>query len=501
MAALLDIQAAPPRAPHAQLGQRRWGLRRDDMWALMMGLIAFAVVSVRASHDLQSDSYFDLYSGRYVAHHGIPHHEVLTTMAAGRPWLDQQWLAHLVYYLAWCVGGYGLFVVLSAAAIGLAFALHTRTLLRLHVPTQQALIWSLLALIACVTNTIPRAQSFAYPAFVVVLSVVFLDRNSAKWRPRLLFLPVLVAVWANVHGSVLLGAAIVAAYAAYRVAHAVFRRDRRSTAGYAAVAVLTAGALFATPYGWSALHYYQGVLGNSALTGTVMEWKAPSLHDGVSTFYFVTIVAVGITLALVALRRRRLPWLVPSLLTAGLLAMSLRSIRHELWFVLAGTMLAAATKARARKRSSSRLPTAVLAVAAAAGGLSAAVTLMAPLSWYENTGVSQELISSVETALQTHPGASVLADETTATAMLWMWPEMAGHVAFDIRFEQYPVAALNGYMKFLHGAPASTRFADRYQVVLLSRTGRQHAINMLRHDPAWTVVDENATDVLLATKR
>ena len=456
-------------------------------WPLFLGPLALGVISARSSHHLQSDSYFDLYAGRYVAHHGIPRHEVFVTAAHGHAWLDQQWLAHLLYYLAWSVGGYPGFVFLSAVAIAAAFSLHLHTLVRLNVPTQQAFIWSLFALIASISETGARAQSLAYPAFVAVLATVFTDASSARWRPRLLLLPIVVAGWANVHGSVLLGVAIIASYALYRSLMAGRQRDRRSVIGYASVAALSVAALLATPYGWRSVSYYGNVLGNRTLTTQVMEWRAPAWGDGVSEFYFLAVLVVFLTLLLVLVRRRTSPAMIPTLVTAALFLMSTRAVRHEVWFVLSGTMLAAATKARATRRPSARMTAPVLAGAGLLALAGAVVTALTPASTFES-GVSRPVLAAADRAALADPRHTVVANQLNATALLWLHPDSAGHVAFDIRFEQYDVNRLSAYMDFTRVVPGWTSFARRYGVVVLPLPAERAAVSQLARDSSWRLL-------------
>src|SRR6185312_8153224 len=60
--------------------------------------------------------------------------------------------------------------------------------------------------------SVMRPQSFTYLLFVVVLELVLRDERRPSRRIYLAF-PVL-ALWANLHGSVVLGAALVSLYGA-----------------------------------------------------------------------------------------------------------------------------------------------------------------------------------------------------------------------------------------------------------------------------------------------
>src|SRR5581483_9225319 len=75
-------------------------------------------------------------------------------------------------------------------------------------------------------------------------------------RAILLALPLLV-VWANVHGSVLLGAIIVSLALAFEVAR---HRSRPRVALNASLLVATWLCALATPYGFDVVRYYRLML-------------------------------------------------------------------------------------------------------------------------------------------------------------------------------------------------------------------------------------------------
>src|SRR5258706_6840080 len=103
-------------------------LRTMAVWSLGAGLAVLAV-NLLFDRYLFWDSYLDLAAGRYISGHGIPHHEVFTVAARGDAWIDQQWLAHLVYYGGLTLGGQPVVASVYSAAVPNAFgvltALHT----------------------------------------------------------------------------------------------------------------------------------------------------------------------------------------------------------------------------------------------------------------------------------------------------------------------------------------------------------------------------------------
>src|SRR5579859_5383700 len=168
--------------------------------------------TVITSRPLLSDSFYDLYAGRYIVQHGIPRQNVVTVASHGAPWVDQQWLAHVLYYGAWALGGYPALAVFSALLVTSGFAVLGLTMLSRDVPPTRMFVWTAATVVVYLGNIVIRAQSFAYPLFALALWLIVADSRAARLRARTwLVLPVLV-LWANTHGSVLIGAAMVTLY-------------------------------------------------------------------------------------------------------------------------------------------------------------------------------------------------------------------------------------------------------------------------------------------------
>jgi hypothetical protein len=118
-------------------------------------------------------------------------------------------------------------------------------------------------------------------------------RNTQRHEFELSFLWVLaiLAVWANLHGAVVLGALLVVAYCVARAVGALVARRGRLTALYAASAVASVACLFTTPYGFSAARYYHGVFSSSILRQYENEWTSPRLSYLFNWMTFVFVIA------------------------------------------------------------------------------------------------------------------------------------------------------------------------------------------------------------------
>jgi hypothetical protein len=475
-----------------QAAARAAWARQDSSRLWLAALAALSmVVSLLYSRYLFADSYYDLYAGRYILRHGFPHRNVVTVTAHGAPWIDQQWLAHVLYYGAWAIGGYPALAVLCALLLTSGFTVLGLVMLSRGVPPTRMFGWTAAAIIVYLGNIVIRAQSFAYPLFALTLWLVVADGAAPRLRARTwLAVPVLV-IWANTHGSVLVGAAIVMLYALCRAGLAPRRAGYRAALAYLGLGVAAAASVLCTPYGTGVLHYYKAV--NSvtpALSRYVTEWERPDPLYLVSMGFFAVLAATVIALA-IAWRRGTRPDPLLAAIAAGTLLLALSAIRNQAFFGFAGGLLAADTLARSTNalppvvgRAFSRATAAALAAAALTGiGLIAAE----PGGTFESL-VPARAIGAAAALAASHPGARVLADEWSSPPLLWLHPAMFGRVGFDARLEQYSVAELNSYAEFLSArAPAWQRLLRGYSIVLVSRQHHDGLASALARVPGWRV--------------
>ena len=167
---------------------------------------------------LQADSYKALYDGRWIAHHGIPHHEALTVMAQGRASIDERWLAGLLFS-SWLIGGFATVAGLALGAVAAAAMILAALMLRGGASSRTTVLCCATAVLCMSAWQFIRAQDLALPLFAALLAICVIDSTRAQpnLRRLALLIPVLV-IWADVHGSVLLGALLACSYLLYRAA-------------------------------------------------------------------------------------------------------------------------------------------------------------------------------------------------------------------------------------------------------------------------------------------
>jgi hypothetical protein len=441
-------------------------------WPLAVAAICFTLSLVRPP--LTLDGYLDLVSGRLVAEHGVPHVDTLSVAAHGREWVDQQWLAQLLMYETSRVAGPIGLTFLLASLLAATYWIFTRLCVRLGTPPQHAARWALLAFLGSVGYAMVRAEMFSYVAFALTLAWLAEDARHTRFRFSFLWIIALLALWANLHGAVVLGVLLVSLYCTVRALSAAYRRVRRTAMLYIACGVASVATLFASPYGLSEAAYYRRIFSSSVLREYENEWTAPRLGYPFAWMTYVFAITSLVVVAL-ALRRRIRPNVALLLATAITGAAAFHAMRYQPWFALAAGGLAAATLGRLRPLPPPlsprflRLGAVGLALVALVSAISAAGK---PTSARE-TALARGALSVAARWTSTHPHSRILADESTSDRLLWWYPETAGRVAFDARLDFYEQASVREWFSYIFGPGVPTSLAGKhYDVYLASKSNR-----------------------------
>jgi len=440
------------RLAHVVLGHAE----RESMLVVVVGAYTCGLLA-RLPDQLHQDGWLALVSGRFVAHAGLPSTDSLTAWTAGAKWVDQQWLAQLTFYRLFQLGGLRLVmlghVALLAAALGLAIV---AARWRGGSARSVALV-ATLSLMTILMSAQLRAQSFAYVLFVSVAWLLIADARHPS-RRVLLALPLLIA-WANLHGSVVLGAGLVG----LRGVFLFFERRRLRGA------TMTLGAivcLFASPYGLSLLGYYRSTAFNASFSRIVTEWQRSTPSLLTASFYVLAFVGMW----LVGRHGGRVTRYekIALLLTVigGMLA-----LRNMVWFCyLALIVLPTPLGDTLQPQSAGERPRFKLGIAVAAGvALLAAGAAAAaqPGSWYAGKAYPDAAAHSVAIAAASQPSARIFADIRYADWLLWQQPELAGRVVYDARLELLHRNRLEQLYRWTnHASTAATKGS---QVLVLDR--------------------------------
>jgi hypothetical protein len=399
-----------------------------------------AIILARAPLFLNQDGWLTLVGGRYVATQGLPHHDTLAVLTHGVAWIDQQWLSQLAFYWAHQIGGLALFAILYVALVmsGLGIAIAASQALKgseRHI----AWVFPVAAFLYFGGSLQMRTQGFAYPLFAAVLWLLSREVHHGQSQRAYLVFPLLI-LWANLHGSVTIGAALAVLYGLTLLLEDLRRASQRRTwprlRGRTAMFLVgPALCLLVTPYGTGILTYYHETLLNPAFGQLVSEWRPiTSLPVFAVTFFLLAFAAVWL------LRRSgsRTP-LFDHLALILLAAAAVIAVRNITWFGLAAVLLlpSAIGSAFPSTRVPKRRPMLNLALAGCSLATLVGVVITVagkPASWFEHS-YDHRALSIVAAAVRRHPQVLIYTDSRFGDWLLWHEPQLAGHISYDIRFE------------------------------------------------------------------
>ncbi len=237
------------------------------------------------------DFWWHLQTGKVIAStHEIPKQEIFSYTARGNEYIDHEWLFQLLIIFLYSKFGPAGIAVLKCLVVSSTFVAAALYAVNRGVPPLAAGGITLLAIAGAITRFIERPELFS--TLFAVLTYILVDRHQRTGDRRPLFvLPLLCALWANIHAAVIVGLVIQAA----SVAGALARRRPERLPLHALSFLASVAATGLNPYGYRVLAVpfeltkiiNSGVLNNE-------EWRNPTLFK--TPFFFVALLVTAIAL-------------------------------------------------------------------------------------------------------------------------------------------------------------------------------------------------------------
>lgn len=225
------------------------------------------------------DTYWQVTIGQWTLdNHALPRTDIYSFTMHGQPWISTQWLAQVLYALAYDLAGWAGPVILASAAAALALALLTRFLgARLSRAAVLVLVTAAMMLMA--SHLLARPHVLAMPVMMAWVAGL-IDAMDRKGAPSLWLLP-LMTLWANLHGGFVLGLALIGPIALDAILNASKPERRNLLLRWTLFGVAALAASCVTPYGWEALMASRRILSLGAALALIGEWRAADFgHAG-----------------------------------------------------------------------------------------------------------------------------------------------------------------------------------------------------------------------------
>jgi len=291
-----------------------------------------------------------------LAHHAVPHRDLFSFTKPESPWCAWEWgwdvLAALIHQRFGLSG----IVLAHCLILALLFALLFRLIRRRSGNSLIAFALTVLAVQTSCFHWLARPHLLSW-LFVVVL--LHLLDWSAGGSPRALwFIPPLVLLWANLHGSFFIALILLAASVAGELLLAAVvpgaqgpRAHFFAARRYTAAAFASLAASLCNPYGWRLHAHIVEYLLDSRQLERIKEFQSTDFHHS-PALAIELLLLLGVLAALWSIAARRWAEAIAILIWAHFALVSMRNV-PLFAFIAAGAIGAMLTGAGA---AAARLP-------------------------------------------------------------------------------------------------------------------------------------------------
>jgi hypothetical protein len=334
-ASLQDVSAALPRAPRSVRREPRplGAIARavlPSFGSLTLLLVVYVLFTNNYRFLQDSDTGWHIRTGDWIRQTGsIPRTDIFSFTVANQPWFAWEWLTDVAMSALHIY--FGLAGVACAAWLVLlaAYALLFRTMQQRSADPIVSCALTVFAAVASIVHWLARPHVVSILLLVLWLVLV---ENHRRYRSRhtlrmIYGAPLLIALWANLHGAFAVTFALLVIYAAgewLELAVTGRWREWRVIVPYVTTAALSAVAALFTPYGFALYGHLIRYLGDKQLLALIDEFKSPDFHS-VDGKLIEILLVLAIAAAVRAARQCRF-------VEVGLVAlwshMTLQSERH-----------------------------------------------------------------------------------------------------------------------------------------------------------------------------
>ena len=464
---------------------------------LALLLAAPALICVHSACANDPDIWWHMRTGQWILqHHAIPHVDPFSGPNAGKPWPAYSWLYELLSFQTFRSFGLAGIVGYSAAMVlAITVALY-------HMVKRLQADFSIIALLIFSTCFAighlftPRPWLFTILFFVLEIDILMHARKTGRVR-ELAWLPVIFALWSNIHiqfidGLVVLGIALAEAVATGRGIGIKTRLRALPAATVLAASVL---ATMLNPFGWRIYRVAYELASQPGVLDKINELKAIPFRD--LTDFSVLALTLAATAALAWQRRARV---FEILLLAFAVMVSFRSQR-DVWVVAVAAAAILASTIPPRETAAVRLPKFATAFAA----MIAAVLMLAgfPVMHVNNSMLDAEVektlpVKAVDAIQANHYAGPLYNDFNWGGYLIWA---LRMPVSIDGRAAFYGDQAIDRSIATWGAEPDWNTDPELTKAGVVIGPPKAALTQVLRLDPKFKLVyEDKVATVFIARK-
>ncbi len=468
-------------------------------------VLLYLIPSVQAMSPVDDpDMWWRFRTGQWIVeNHSAPIVDNFSTFAMGKPWIEYSWLFDLLVYAA-----YALFnlpgVVYFVVGMALLITFVGHQLMRrsgLPLPAEVALVAAAVGAIKPLMT--PRPWLFTIVLFSIELLIIDRVRHSGK--PQLLWvLPLVFALWANLHIQFVYGLGVLGLLFAEAVLVLAFQRSGITiqapalSPGRLMLALLACVvATFLTPY-----HYllYKQILEYVGQTGVFLNIS--ELHPMFfrSPDSWLVLMLTIATAFILGWRRKWLPFPMLLFLTGAVLAFR---ARRDAWFLVLTAIWVIGDGARAlwpaRSFAFSKAQIAVSAVAVAATLFLVSIARQISVANLQEFVEQKFPVRAVNFVNANQLPGPLFNDYDWGGFLLWGLARLP--VAIDGRLNLFGEDQLERSLNTWDGRPGWNSDPDLAGAKLVIANKQRMLVSLLRSNPRFKIVyEDNIAVVFVALK-
>ena len=267
--------------------------------ALVLGLSFVIGFFKIANYDI----WWHMKTGELILKQGIPQTDPFSFTAFGNHWVTHEWLAEVIFYLLYQMGGLTVLILFKGAvSAAIAFLIfHFGMKNGASAPFSAAV--SMLAVAAMSYMMYARPHAFSFLFLAIIAYVLFGSERSPRARiwQRWVIVPVVLWLWANMHAGFILGLGVYWVVVATEFIFPPVRGLAASERFMRSVVPASLATLLClvNPNGIDIFTYPIMIAGNPVFKSTIGEWVSP-VYIGKREWLALTILSLSSILGIVA---------------------------------------------------------------------------------------------------------------------------------------------------------------------------------------------------------
>jgi hypothetical protein len=456
-----------------------------------------------------NDFWWHLKIGEWIyTHHEIPTTNIFSwTLPTDAQFYYGAWLGEYLLYLIYRMGGLELTIFTRNLLLGITFLLIGIEAKRLSGSWRISGLVIAIGFAMIINNVIVRTQIWSWVPFVIFLVLLMRFSNKKLSKKWLLFLPLTMVFWVNVHGAYVLGLIMLGIYFIGEYLRFVFKNtealSKDEILWLALISFLTFLATIINPRSYRIVEYILGLMTDQPSQQLVVEWQSPTPAGFSNIIFFASIILLIILL--VYSKHSITPTVLLSIVVFLWLGWS--GVRYIVWYALLILPIFAILI--------SQLPIKLKEFPVQRNLINLLIVLLLllpvllvqpwfvekfplPHTYHEQvlSGISIGPLLSTDTPvavveyIKTHPGGKLFNEMGYGSYLIWAVPEQG--VFIDPRVELYPLEQWQDYLQVSSGVDynqiLNSYGADR---ILLSKGLQSKLAQAIADDPLWRLEYED----------